>query len=95
MLLSAGRDEPANDLFHVYELVFIHHLLLLTVLSNSIALRSQGGMWMGLNILAVLAMVELAITLLVSIIASCWKHLKAKCCRTKVISISLFHYDAG
>ena len=22
MLLSAGRDEPANDLFRVYELVF-------------------------------------------------------------------------
>ena len=22
--VSAGRDEPANDLFHVYELVFPH-----------------------------------------------------------------------
>ena len=25
MLLSAGRDEPANDLFRVYELVFYKH----------------------------------------------------------------------
>ena len=26
MLLSAGRDEPANDLFHVYKLVFLYFI---------------------------------------------------------------------